>query len=48
MQRTNSRRISESMRKRQVRDRKIDENLHIEISTRAKYIGEILKEIMKA
>ena len=32
----------------QVRDIKIDRNLHIEINPRPQYIGEILKEIMEA
>lgn len=36
------------MYKRQVRDIKIVENLHIEINPRPQYIGELLKEAVKA
>ena len=35
------------MYKRQVRDIKIDENLHIEINPRPQYIGKLLKEAVK-
>ena len=48
MQRANSRRTRKSMYKRQVRDIKIDENLHIEINPRPQYIGKLLKEAVKA
>lgn len=48
MQRANSRRTRKSEQKRQVRDIKIVENLHIEINPRPQYIGELLKEAVKA